>query len=282
MPSKKTSRESLRLSDIRATKETQAREETDGKVITAYTESYAAGAKIPPLVVFHDGKSYWLADGFYRRAALKSLERKEAPCEVHKGTKEDAQWYACAANATHGQPRSNKDKQRAAEMALLHPNGAAMSDHQIAEHVGVANHTVAKVRKALVAGGKLSHLDSKRTGKDGKEYPAQPTVKPPAEEPEEADDDPADDPEPADAFTCPHCGAHVADDEGDCTECREPAADEKDRSRHDGPAKGIQIANEAINCLKRVLPGDKFYRRAYEIVHDYCEANMPASTKPNA
>ena len=36
---------------------------------------YQQGAVFPPVIVFYDGTSYWLADGFHRVGATESLGR---------------------------------------------------------------------------------------------------------------------------------------------------------------------------------------------------------------
>lgn len=71
------------------------------------------------------------------------------------------------ANQSHGIRRTNTDKQRAVRAALLHPKCAAMSDNQLAEHVGVSVTFVGKCRHELEESGSLSTVDS-RTGKDGR------------------------------------------------------------------------------------------------------------------
>jgi ParB-like chromosome segregation protein Spo0J len=42
--------------------------------------------------------SYYLADGFHRVAAAKSVNLEELPAEIRVGTKREAMLYACGAN----------------------------------------------------------------------------------------------------------------------------------------------------------------------------------------
>jgi transposase-like protein len=84
-----------------------------------------------------------------------------------QGTREDAQWYSFAANKTHGLKRSNEDKQRAVKAALAHPKGAAISDSQIAKHVGVSIPTVSAWRGKLEATLKILK-SPERIGRDGR------------------------------------------------------------------------------------------------------------------
>jgi hypothetical protein len=52
-------------------------------------------------------------------------------------------------NKSHGLRRTNADKQRAVEAALLHPKSRELSDSQIARHVGVDHKTVSAQRSIL-------------------------------------------------------------------------------------------------------------------------------------
>jgi len=159
----------LKLDQIRLDGDTQPRVAIDEDLVAEYADAYAAGIALPPLVVFHDGASYWLVDGFHRRWAAIKAGIKSVPCIVHEGTLQDARWFSYATNQAHGLRRSNADKAKAVRQALKHPTGVTMSDRQIAEHIGVTAPTVAKYRAELEATVKNLQSASKRTGKDGKQ-----------------------------------------------------------------------------------------------------------------
>src|ERR1019366_2002836 len=105
------------------------------------------------VVVFYDGTSYWLADGFHRVRAAEQAGFAEIACELHQGTQQDAQWYSFGANKTNGLRRTNDDKQRAVRAALTHPQGSGLSDRQIGSHVGVDHKTVGAWREKLEGTG---------------------------------------------------------------------------------------------------------------------------------
>jgi len=157
----------LKLGQLRLDGGTQPRSKLDYDVMDTYAEAYTAGTRLPPVVVFFDGKDYWLADGFHRWWASRKAKRKMILCEIREGTQQDAQWYSYAANQTHGLHRSNPDKQAAVKAALLHPNGANLSDGQIAEHVGVSQAMVSKHRREFAPTQK-DFESSTRTGRDGR------------------------------------------------------------------------------------------------------------------
>ncbi|MGE5510421.1 MAG: ParB N-terminal domain-containing protein [Bacteroidota bacterium] len=157
----------LKLTNIRTGGGTQPRAAIDSEAVDDYADAMREGTKFPPLVVFYDGKNYWLADGFHRRDAAYAAELNEVECDVRQGTLEDAQWYSFSANKTNGLRRTNEDKQRAVKAALAHPKAAGLSDRQIAEHVGVSDFMVREYRKQLESTARISQSPT-RTGRDGR------------------------------------------------------------------------------------------------------------------
>ena len=61
----------LDIDQIRTDGGTQPRAELLIETIEDYAEQMQRNAEFPPVVVFFDGKEYWLADGFHRLAAAK-------------------------------------------------------------------------------------------------------------------------------------------------------------------------------------------------------------------
>lgn len=169
---------SLKLKEIEIA-DLQARAATDDKTIAEYAEAYQEGAKFPPAVVFHDGKSYFLADGFHRYFGAKEAGLVDLLCDVRDGTRKDALWFSIGANQTHGLKRSNADKRNAVELALR--ERPEMADNAIAIHAGVSWDLVKSVRQSVTPQVPVPE-PAKRTGMDGKKYPAPPQV--PVPEPE--------------------------------------------------------------------------------------------------
>ncbi len=157
----------IEINKIRMDGGTQPREVFDEAAIQDYAEAMQHGAKFPPVIVFHDGENYWLADGFHRVKAAVNAGLTEADCDVRQGSQADAQWFSFSANKTNGLHRTNEDKQRAVKAALLHPKGAGLSDNQIAEHVGVSDKTVAAWREKLETTSEIPK-STNRKGRDGR------------------------------------------------------------------------------------------------------------------
>ena len=173
------------LDKIRIDGGTQPRAKINQDVVDEYAELYRAGAKLPPVVAFHDGAEWWLGDGFHRYHGRRKAEKTDIEVEERKGTVEDARWFAYATNQTHGMRRTNADKEKAVKAALSHPKAAAMTDRQIADYLGVSHHTVEKYRPTEGAVGQMPNRKRRRTGKGGGKYKAKkPPKTPPKPDPE--------------------------------------------------------------------------------------------------
>lgn len=139
----------LSLNLIRTDGDTQSREQLVEETYLEYAEAMLAGEVFPPVVVFHDGVDYWLADGFHRARGADHAGLAEIEADVRPGSQADAQLFSFAANNAHGLRRSNADKRRAVTGALKHPVSSKWSDNQIAKHCGVSQPFVSGIRGSL-------------------------------------------------------------------------------------------------------------------------------------
>lgn len=148
---------------------TQTRVKTTDEAVESYADEMANGTAFPPIVVFYDGATYWLADGFHRFLATKRNERPTIAAEVFPGGRTDALRHALGANATNGVYRTNGDKRNAVEIALEEwPDRA---NPVIAELCRVSPELVRRCRTEMSRNGRLEPRE-RVTGRDGKEYPA--------------------------------------------------------------------------------------------------------------
>jgi uncharacterized ParB-like nuclease family protein len=162
-------RQALSLELINVYGGTQTRVKTSDDAIDSYAEEMAQGAQFPPISVYYDGSTYWLADGFHRYLAAKRNEQKSILTEVQPGGRGDALRHALGANATNGVYRNSADKRHAVEIALEEwPDRA---NPYIAEICKVSVDLVRRVRIAMTQSGRLEKTETV-TGRDGKEYPA--------------------------------------------------------------------------------------------------------------
>ncbi len=160
----------LSLDSINVYGGTQARITTNDDAIAAYADEMSQGAVFPPIVVYFDGATHWLADGFHRYLAAKRLERPAIVADVQAGGRTDALRHALGANATNGVYRTNGDKRNAVEIAL--EEWPDLANPVIAEICKVSVELVRRTRTQLTQSGKLSP-SGMVTGRDGKSYPSQ-------------------------------------------------------------------------------------------------------------
>ena len=137
---------------------TQMRAQLDAATVTEYADTMTASGwgAFPPIIAYYDGSDYWLADGFHRLAAWRSIANYSdalIPADVRSGTRRDAILHAAGANASHGLRRTNADKRRAVETLLRDEEWAAWSDREIGRRCAVSDVFVGKVRFDLSANG---------------------------------------------------------------------------------------------------------------------------------
>jgi len=164
--------EDVALSSINVDGFTQTREFMDHDVVKDYQDAYQSGATLPPVVLFEDGKTLWVGDGFHRIEAAMGLGLERIAAEIHTGGRVDALRYALGANANHGLRRTTGDLNQAVVMAWESREelglGKNPSARLIAELVKVSPTTAMKHLRNATG----YDPDAVRTGADGKEYPA--------------------------------------------------------------------------------------------------------------
>ena len=149
-----TERQTLKLDEIRIDGGTQPRVAIDEQVVAEYAELYSNGVDLPPVTVFFDGATYWLADGFHRYYANKKIDCEHVFADVHQGLRRDAILHSVGANAAHGLRRTNADKRKAVLTLLEDEEWAQWSDREIARRCGVHHEMVGKQREALSGGNR--------------------------------------------------------------------------------------------------------------------------------
>jgi hypothetical protein len=136
----------LKVSDIRIDGGTQVREKLNQDRVNSYAEQMNDGAVFPPITVFFDGSSYWLASGFHRLFAEKQRGTEVIKATVMNGTVHEAEYFACGDN-NHGLNMTPEDYRRSIIKMLNNPKAKDFSNIQIANHVGTSASTVGRVKK---------------------------------------------------------------------------------------------------------------------------------------
>jgi len=139
----------LELSLIRTDGGTQPRAGLNPELIDEYAKAMTEGAKFPPVTVFYDQISYWLADGFHRFEAAKKIGFQVIDVDIRQGIRRDAILHSVGANATHGLRRSNTDKRRAVLKLLSDPEWCQWSNSEVAKQCRVGEWLVRKLKEEL-------------------------------------------------------------------------------------------------------------------------------------
>lgn len=139
---------------------TQMRAQLDLETVEEYRQAMkeAGGwGSFPALIVFYDGETHWLGDGFHRHAAYQSLPFDDpTPADIRAGTRQDAILHAAGANAKHGLRRTHADKRRAVATLLASDDWSTWSDRQIAKACNVSPTFVGKIRSTQPPAGEAS------------------------------------------------------------------------------------------------------------------------------
>jgi hypothetical protein len=146
----------LALDKIIADDRCQPRATFDTALVEQYAEAMATGDAFPPVTVFFDGIDHFLADGFHRYRAAKSLGLAEMEADVVLGTLRDAILHSCSANAAHGWRRTNDDKRRAVLRLLNDIEWIKWSDSEIARRCNVSQPFVSRLRPEVITPNVIS------------------------------------------------------------------------------------------------------------------------------
>ena len=157
--------ESLKLKNLKINGGTQPRDAISNQTVDEYAEAMRNGEAFPPVVVYHDGASYWLVDGFHRYHAHRRTNKDAIQADIREGTLRDAVLYSLSVNVDHGLRRTNADKRKAVttmlinELVAVDEDGKPWSDRAIAKQCAVHHSFVSRTR------GSLSPSDSENSSK---------------------------------------------------------------------------------------------------------------------
>ena len=146
----------LKIKQIKTDGGTQSRKKIDTKKVTEYAELMKEGITFRPIVVFFDGETYWLADGFHRVSAYKSNGELEVTAIVNEGGQREAFIYAIGANNDgRGLSMTMEENRNNIITLLKDAEWGKWSDERIAQVVHTSRKTVYRIRKKLERQGEV-------------------------------------------------------------------------------------------------------------------------------
>ena len=147
-----TSSTLLPITQLRVDGGTQLRADGSDATVAEYAADLLNGDTFPPVVAFHDGAEYWLADGFHRLEAHQKAGRTDIAVDVRQGSRRDAVLFAAGANANHGKRRTSQDKRNSIMKLLEDDEWRQWSDSEIGRRTNTDKKTVAKYRREMGGG----------------------------------------------------------------------------------------------------------------------------------
>ena len=152
----------LQFSQITESDEIQTRVTLNKRTVKNYADLMIQGVVFPPMKVYtpDNGHTFYLADGYHRKASYELNKKTSAMFEIEPGTIEDAILWNIEVNVKNGLRMTNADKQKAVMTILKNPKLSTKSDRDIGNLCGVDHKTVGKYR--------LQEL-KKQTGENEKE-----------------------------------------------------------------------------------------------------------------
>lgn len=226
----------IEIARIKTDGGTQPRVSLNQETVAEYRDAYKSGVKLPPVTLFFDGTSYWLADGFHRFWAARDAGLTEIYEDIQPGTQRDAILYSLSANSKHGLRRTNADKRKAVQTLLDDAEWSQWSQSKIADACGVTREYVNRVlaeanlscdrsqdsaEKQTITVQRNGTTYEQKTANIGKQKPAEPEPEP--DEPQELEYTPLD--EAMDTIKDLQDALAIAN-AGDLSECdRSQAAD---------------------------------------------------------
>jgi ParB-like chromosome segregation protein Spo0J len=161
----------LNILNIRIDGGTQARLQLNQDVVKDYAEAMREGAVFPPIIVYHDGSDYWLADGFHRYFATKANATASIDADVRTGTLRDAILFSFSANdpTKRGLSPTAEDLRNIIRNMLLDEEWSKWTNSEIARHVGVSKMTVGRIKASMTEQPKEVSDTKKYTDKNGNE-----------------------------------------------------------------------------------------------------------------
>lgn len=157
--------------------DTQPRDRIDPEVVDRYRVAMVEGSHFPPVVVFFDDPDkdgvgdYWLADGWHRYSAARSLGHLYLFAEIRAGTLRDAQWHSFSANAAHGLPRNDRDIDKILRRIFVDEKWRLTPVRDLQEHTGIPKSTIHRKRELYLSQmGQVRPMVSQQT-RGGTTYP---------------------------------------------------------------------------------------------------------------
>lgn len=139
--------ESIPISSITLDHEIQSRCQIDDDVVAKYAAAMRQGEEFPPVIVFFNGTTFWLADGFHRLRAKEAIGDLEILADVMQGNPQEAVLHAIEANLKSELKLTEADIDKNSYKLIGHPEWKFWSDKEIADLCGTNEKHIYQLRE---------------------------------------------------------------------------------------------------------------------------------------
>jgi ParB-like chromosome segregation protein Spo0J len=155
----------LPIEKIRIDGGTQPRAEINKNAVEEYASLISEKVLMPPVIVYFDGKEYWLVDGFHRYFSHKKLGLTEMLVDIRNGTLREAQFFSKGAHNGRGLGHNSKDYEYIVLSMVKDKEWGQWSNRALGKHIGISAMTVGRIKKKA----DVQQSSKKKTNrKDGK------------------------------------------------------------------------------------------------------------------
>ena len=142
--------ESIPISSITLDHEIQSRCQIHDDVVAKYAAAMRQGEEFPPVIVFYNGATFWLADGFHRLRAKEVIGDLEILADVWQGGHQDAVLRAIEVNLKSELKLTEADVDKNIYKLIGHPEWKFWSDKEIANLCGTDEKHIYQLREQRI------------------------------------------------------------------------------------------------------------------------------------
>lgn len=121
-------------------------------VVADYASAMLQGSQFQPVLIYFDGRNYWLVDGFHRVQAQKAIGDLKVLADVWQGSYRDALLHATGVNISSGLKLTKADIRKNIHKLIGDPEWRYWSDLDIALQCGSTEDFVLELRVERMRG----------------------------------------------------------------------------------------------------------------------------------
>lgn len=158
--------EVIKIASITLDHEIQPRCQIYDDVVTKYAAAMRQGEEFPPVIVYNNGATFWLADGFHRLRAKEVIGDLDILADVWQGNHQDALLHAVGANLESKLKLTEADLDKNIYKLIGHPEWKLWSDKEIADLCGTNEKHIHQLREQRIIDLYKMVMEMNKIGQD--------------------------------------------------------------------------------------------------------------------